>query len=195
MSNSVIGRRRSDRVLNPSYVQGLGDLSNDELLERRDEALQEESDVSYIRRLIQGRLDLLRFEVNRRRDSSDVDVTDQANDDAALVRALTSVLTDKHQGAPRATQAAGARALPVHTTCDPQVAVFSRRSAESAVADVRFSDLRSLGDAELAEAIDRFTGLEAEVSLQRTRVQRVADVLAEEVEHRVSQGSMSPNVM
>lgn len=195
MGNSLMGRRRSDRVLNPDYVIGLAELSNDDLLERRDEALQEESDVSYIRRLIQGRLDLLRFEVSRREQAQGVDVTDQSNDDAALVKALTSVLTDKHRGAPRAAQAAGTRALPVHVTRDPQVAVFSRRSAESAVADVRFSDLRSLSEQELTEAIEKFSALERDVSKQRSKVQEVADVLAEAVEQRVANGSMSANVM
>jgi hypothetical protein len=45
------GRRRIDRVLGPGYLSGLGDLPLKVLRERRDEAAQEETDLSYLRRL------------------------------------------------------------------------------------------------------------------------------------------------
>lgn len=188
----AMGRRRSDRVLHPSFVVGLAELSNDELLTRRDDAIQEESDVSYIRRLIQGRLDLLKFEQERRRGEKLLPEQDSSGDDAALVKALTSILTDKSRPESRGTQAAGIRAVPVHAQREPEVSAFSRRSAEAAVADVRFSDLKSLSDDELTAAIEQFSELEKDVSTKRTAVQYVADTLSEAVESRVADGAMSP---
>ena len=61
------GRRPIDRVLAPGYPDDLSELSPEELRDRRHEAEQEEVDLSYARRLLQGRLDLLRSEQDRRR--------------------------------------------------------------------------------------------------------------------------------
>ena len=48
------GRRRIDRVLGPDFLVGLDSASLDELRGRREDAEQEEVDLSYVRRLIQG---------------------------------------------------------------------------------------------------------------------------------------------
>ncbi len=56
------GRRRIDRVLAEGFVDGLAILSLDEVRGRRRDAEQEEADLSYLRRLLQGRLDLVRAE-------------------------------------------------------------------------------------------------------------------------------------
>ena len=60
------GRRRVDRVLAPEFAGDVDRLDDDELGRRRAEAEQEETDLSYARRLLQGRLDLLRAETDRR---------------------------------------------------------------------------------------------------------------------------------
>ena len=68
MSVEVVrgGQRRIDRVLDPRFVAGVGRLDLAELRSRREEA-----DVSFLRRLLQGRLDILRAELVRRyRDGS-----------------------------------------------------------------------------------------------------------------------------
>jgi hypothetical protein len=59
------GRRRIDRVLGPGYLSGLGDLPLKVLRERRDEAAQEETDLSYLRRLLHARIDIVRAEQKR----------------------------------------------------------------------------------------------------------------------------------
>lgn len=192
VSNPVVGRRRIDRILDPQFVSEVAALGSEDLLERRDQALQEESDVSYVRRLIQGRLDLLKFEKDRRAQSA---VPQQGPvDDSALVEALTSVLADRPRSGGRVVDAPGLRAVPLRAPA-PEHSVYSRRAAESAVADVRFSDLRSLGDAELEEAIGKFTELERDVSSTRSSVQKVADMLAAEVESRVAAGTLRPELM
>lgn len=202
------GRRRVDRVLSPRFIQDVAELSGEDLITRRDDAVQEEADVSYIRRLLQGRLDILRFE--RRRRSNLADGVDMDHDDAALVRALTSALTDKTPLRPRATQQASAVVSSPSTTTDsaikvtpypqpqmvdPRVPTVSRRAAEAAVADVRFSNLAALSDTEIEEAINHLSGLESQVSETRTKLQHVADILIAEVESRVSSGSLGTEVL
>ncbi len=60
------GRRRVDRVLGAGFLDDLDQLTLQELRERRHDAEQEDADLSYIRRLLQGRLDIIRAEIERR---------------------------------------------------------------------------------------------------------------------------------
>ena len=56
------GRRRIDRVLEPDYMQGVQTGTLDEVRALRDEAAQEETDLSYLRRLLHGRIDIVHAE-------------------------------------------------------------------------------------------------------------------------------------
>jgi hypothetical protein len=91
MSVEVVpgGQRRIDRVLDPGFTEGVDRLALPELRARREEA--EEADVSYLRRLLQGRLDILRAELVRRSAGGDQDV-------AGLLAGLPKILTDDAPG-------------------------------------------------------------------------------------------------
>ena len=67
------GNRRIDRVLSEDFVDGVGEMPLEELRRRRREAEQEEVDLSYLRRMLHGRLDLLVAESRRRSSGSDSD--------------------------------------------------------------------------------------------------------------------------
>jgi hypothetical protein len=60
------GRRRIDRVLADDFCVDLAGLDVDEVRGRRAEADQEETDLSFMRRMLQGRMDLLVAEQRRR---------------------------------------------------------------------------------------------------------------------------------
>ena len=60
------GTRRIDRVLAEDYLSGLSSAPLEDVRALRGEAEQEEVDLSYIRRIMQGRLDVLRAELDRR---------------------------------------------------------------------------------------------------------------------------------
>src|SRR5215217_1338650 len=93
MSVEVVpgGHRRIDRVLDPRFTDGVERLDLAELRARREEAEAEEADVSYLRRLLQGRLDILRAELERRSAGGDQDV-------AGLLAGLPAILTDDAPG-------------------------------------------------------------------------------------------------
>jgi len=78
------GNRRIDRVLAEDYLEGLQGLPLAEVRQLRADAEQEEVDLSYLRRMIQGRLDVLRAELNRR---------DGTGSD--LVEGLAAILADE----------------------------------------------------------------------------------------------------
>src|SRR3712207_2206823 len=89
------GRRRIDRVLGEGFLDGLRELPLQEVRARRREAEEEEADLSYVRRLLQGRSDILRAEIARRGGGTHVS---GASGDDELVRRLTEVLTDAPRG-------------------------------------------------------------------------------------------------
>mgnify|MGYP007068858371 CR=1 FL=1 len=60
------GRRRVARVLDPAFVEGIEALTLSEVRARRDDADQEETDLSHARAKLIGRMDLLTAERSRR---------------------------------------------------------------------------------------------------------------------------------
>src|SRR3989475_6381872 len=83
------GPSRTERVLDPDFVEGLDTLPLEEVRRRRDEALAEREFQSYLRRLVQVRQDMVRAERERRADG---------REPGPLVERLTSVLAE---GPPR----------------------------------------------------------------------------------------------
>jgi hypothetical protein len=164
------GNRRIDRVLAKDYLQGLQDLPLPEVRELRGEAEQEEVDLSYLRRMVQGRLDILRAELNRREGAGGED----------LVQRLAVILADE----PRAP----ARGLGRHTTVEPSRADSHRRYVEALVADVDLSDVTARSTDELAHALRTLSEEEQGLSAKRRAVQAVMDACSAEIARRYRDG-------
>jgi len=169
------GRRRIDRVLDPDFVDGIREMPLEELRSRRAEADQEGVDLSYARRLLQGRIDILRAEQQRRRGAGPLATMPRS--DAAIVAALGRILADPPSEGRPLSQGRHALATPTRVG-------EHRREAERAVADVGGSDLDSFSDAELDTAIDQLAAIEARVSRSRRSVHAVIDSLTDEVARR-----------
>ena len=170
------GNRRIDRVLAEDFVDGVGDLPLDELRRRRREAEQEEVDLSYLRRMLHGRLDLLVAESRRRAAGSD------SGPLADLVTRLSEVLGDEER--------APTRGLARHVTAEPSRVDDHRRYAESLVADPLTSDLAGLDDEALAAATASIEEQARSVSAGRRAVQDVVDRLGAEVARRYRDGEV-----
>ena len=162
--------RRIDRVLSEGYLDGLHDLPLSEVRELRTDAEQEEVDLSYLRRMIQGRLDILRAELNRRDGTSS----------ATLVEGLAAILADE----PRAP----ARGLGRHSTLEPSRADSHRRYVEALVADVDLSDVGARSTEELTSARGTLTHEESGLSAKRRQVQAVMDACSAEITRRYRDG-------
>jgi hypothetical protein len=165
------GRRRIDRVLADDFATDLSRLDLDEVRARRREAEQEEADLSYVRRMLQGRMDILRAELARR-----------AGGGEKIVEHLSQVLGD----AGRSDHGLG-RFLRV----EPSRVAEHRRLVEQVIADVGVSDVEQHSDDELRAALGRLEGFERGVSEDRQRVQHVMDALTTEVAERYKSGSAS----
>ena len=139
MSVEVVpgGQRRIDRVLDPAFVEGVDQLGLPELRARREEAEAEEADVSYLRRLLQGRLDILRAELVRRSATDEQDV-------AGLLAGLPAILSDDSPGTFSA----------VPRVQVPSRAGEHRRRVERLVSDETIARLPELDVEELTRAVE-----------------------------------------
>jgi hypothetical protein len=165
------GRRRIDRVLAEDFASDLSALDLDEVRSRRRDAEQEEADLSYGRRMLQGRMDILRAELARRAGGGD-----------KIVEHLSQILSD----AARSDHGLG-RFLRV----EPSRVDEHRRLVEQVIADVGVSDVEQHSDDELRAALGRLEGFERGISEDRHRVQQVMDALTTEVAERYKSGSAS----
>lgn len=167
------GRRRIDRVLDPAYVEGVERRTLPEVRALRDEAAQEETDLSYLRRLLHARIDMVKAEQKRRVEGGSTSVVDQ------LASILAANAVGPAMGSGR------------HSTLEPSRAEAHRRHVEALVSDVDLSDVGSLSDAKLADALETYLGEEVSVSQCRRNVQNVMDRLNAEIAGRYQQGTAS----
>jgi hypothetical protein len=167
------GRRRIDRVLAPDYVTDLDRLDLAEVRARRDDAAQEETDLSYLRRLLHGRIDIVRAELRRRAEGGSEPVVDQ----------LARILADN--------AIAPGTGLGRHQSLEPSRAEAHRRHIEALVSDTDLSDVGALPDERLDLALRTYVAEEASVSARRREVQAVMDQLNAEIAARYKAGSAS----
>ncbi|MEU3713313.1 ABC transporter substrate-binding protein [Streptomyces catenulae] len=139
-----------------------------ELRVLRRDAQREEADLSYLRRLLQGRIDILRAELARR-----------AAPLPPLLDRLPEILADvpsRHRSSAR------------HVTVGTPHGEEYRRLADDMLGEVELSDLGARTDGELTEAMTRLVRYEQQVSGRRQSLQRMADDCSTEIARRYREG-------
>jgi hypothetical protein len=165
-------------VLAPDYVQDLTTLPLAEVRSRRDDAAQEETDLSYLRRLLHGRIDIVKAEQQRRREGGS----------SSVVERLVEILADNVVGP---TPSGSGR----HQTLEPSRAEAHRRHVEALVSDTDLSNVGSLPDERLDLALHTYAAEEKSVSERRREVQKVVDALNNEIGARYKAGSASVDTL
>ena len=164
-------RRRIDIVTSPEFTSGLAELSLEELRLRRRTCADLDVEYSYYRRLLQGRLDLLAFEMRRR----------AGEEKRTLIEALPEIL---------ASWASPGRGLPERwvTMEIPDLPAAGRRAVDRALSDDFLAHLSEMTEEELASVQQRLGEVEAEVSRQRQVVFAASELLEAEVVRRYRAG-------
>ncbi|KOX47237.1 MULTISPECIES: RsiG family protein [Streptomyces] len=153
-------------------------LSLPELRALRRDAQREEADLSYVRRLLQGRIDILRAELAERGSTASSSVVTTAAT-GSVVERLSEILAD----AP-ARQRSSAR----HVTLATPRSEECRRLAAEMLGEVELSDLTARTDGELTAGMGRLVRYEQQVSRSRQRLQRTADGCGAEIARRYREG-------
>ena len=159
--------RRLDRVLSADL--DLTGLTTVQLRECRGEAIAEEADLSYLRRLLHGRIDIITAELAARADG----------DQSPLIGRLIEILADHTPPRPVST-----RYLPIART---RVGEY-RLAMEASLGNLDVPDLDSCPTKRLHEVADRLSRHEQEISALRRTVQHVVDAYAAELARRYREG-------
>jgi hypothetical protein len=162
------GRRRMDRVLDPEFMAGMTSTPAPELRERRDIARQEETDLSYLCRLLQGRIAIVAAEL----------VSGETESDESFVDRLTSDLAMSLP--PQGGQAPVAN--------EPSRIEEHQRYAERLVADVGFLSATAVDSEKTALVLNLLKQEERSVSELRSRIQNVIHTLTMELGSRYRTG-------
>jgi hypothetical protein len=165
--NDHPANRRIDRIRDGGFVAGLGDLSLEELRARRDECMAEREYLSLMRRLLQGRAEILQAEMDAR-GSSEVQ--------EPLVQRLSTILAaDDHPTS---------RGEAVRVGVPEDELMLARRRVERLATDAELSDPSQLSDTALASVIVALANEEHGVSEDRRAVIDVLDTLQDELKRR-----------
>lgn len=163
----------AEHVLGDAFVEGLETLPMEELRARRGECEEVEVLASYLRRLVQGRMDIVHAEI-RRRDGGEL------ADLAGLVEQLPEILSEGPRGA-------GVGRL--GTVLVPDVN-HRRLTAElDRIIDAdKVAVLGELSEDELRTLGDDLAALEQDVSARRRCIQERMDTLQAEIVRRYKSG-------
>ena len=163
------GNRRIDRIRAEGFSEGLDGLSLEDLRDRRDECRLELEYLSLLRRLLQGRAEILKAEIERR--------TGDGIEQISLVGRLAEVLgADEHP--------VSSRGAAVQVGVPDEEITLARRRIERLWADAGLSDPTGHDPAELERAVELLLAAEGDVSADRNEVIGVLDRLQEELKRR-----------
>ena len=163
-----------DNVRDPNYLEGLRDWPIEHVRAHRDEATEAETGLSYLRRIVQGRLDIVLEAHHRRQRGEGVGDVDD------LVDRLPEILGDR-------VHAPGVGRLPSLMGPGELDQDLSAR-LEAVLPASRLDSLHELDDAELVAASAGLEELEGSLSAQRRAVFDVLDRLQEELVRRYRTG-------
>ncbi|MEV0092176.1 ABC transporter substrate-binding protein [Streptomyces sp. NPDC050738] len=139
-----------------------------ELRTLRRDAQSDEADLSYVRRMLHGRIDILRAELARR-----------LAPETPVVDRLSEILADapsSHRSSAR------------HVTLSTPRSEEYRTLAADMLAEVELSDLDARTDEELHTGMGRLIRYEQQVSRRRHLLQRTADDCSAEIARRYRDG-------
>ncbi len=165
-------RRKIDHVTDPAYIANLEELSIDELRARRVTLDELDTELSYYRRMLHGRMDLLAFELRRR----------SGEETRTLIEALPQILATGVGGTHRSPIP---KELPLEP---PDSGGEERHPVDTILQDDFLTHLPAIEDDELIAIQATLTDAERIVSRERRNVYEVYDAINAELTRRYKEG-------
>lgn len=165
-------------LLADDALADISDVPMAELRSYRFDASRVESDISLVRRIAQGRLDIIGHEIRRRAGDSD---PAQIND---LLYDLPEILTD-----PGASSAPSGR--PVEISEPGEVAAAKGAELDAVISPRELAGVGELADDHLLEVFHRVAAMEEELSQLRRQLHDRIDAVQHEIGRRYRDGEAS----
>jgi len=164
-----------DRLLGDDYLGDLGERPLDQIRAMRAECQHAEASLSYLRRLVQGRLDIVAADRRRRQGGGG------ETDLPGLVESLPQILGDK-------VVAPSGPARPPAAMVVPDDDVTAELDA---ITGSPSDDLADLDDASADEMAEKLSDLEHRISQKRRALHERLDALQAELARRYASGEAS----
>ena len=162
------------RVLESSYLGGLSDVSTDDLRKMRRECTDLENGLSFVRRLAQGRLDVITEETERRADGGGGDLAD-------LVARLPELLSDS-------VRAPGSGRIDQELDPPDEVVNPLTEVLDGVVGPAIMTEVAELGNDELSAAVIALRNFEENLSSNRRTLHGTIDSLNDDLARRIAGG-------
>lgn len=174
----------SERVLRAGYLEDLGTQPAEVIRARSRECQDTETAVSFARRVLQGRLDIVDSELTRRLEGGPADVGGLGD----LIERLPQILADAGHGRSSGT-GHGRRPF------DPGLEVAAAEDLLAAVDAVAGIDvmtsLPTLRDVDVTSVSEQLRVLEQDLSHTRRELHRCIDALRSELSGRYERGELT----
>lgn len=170
-------RRLVERIVEPEFLEGLESKELRDLRLMRDECREGETEISFERRLCQGRIDILSAELDRRYGRQEDD----------LVARLPQILAgDELHG--------DEKALPDRAPdfSIPRNADIPRRRVEEIVGEQTLARMATIPSDEIKAIIESLANHERDLSARRHSIHEVMDRIQSEIVRRYTSGEADP---
>lgn len=169
-------RRRSEIVTDESYLEGLSERSLEDLNAMRVECEEIENEVSFERRLCQGRVDILQAELDHR--------AGKAGD---VISRLPEILAaEMGQGSDTLPSRAPDLSLPDNVG-------IPRRRVEEIAGEQTLARLTEMDESEITDIMEQLKEYEKSLSQRRRKLHEVVDRIQDEIVGRYSKGEADPD--
>lgn len=168
-------RRRLDQAMAESFTNDIESISIDDLRTRRVICDDLDTELSYYRRMLHGRMDLLDFELRRR----------SGEETRSLIEALPEILADSPSGRT-------SNPLDRELSLDlPELAGSGNREIDQVLGDGFLARLPVTETDDLRSIRELLSETELSVSLQRRTVYDAHEIITAEITRRYREGSAS----
>jgi hypothetical protein len=175
--------RSIDQLLAPDYLAGVEGLAIDVLRQRRQDCQEIESRLSYLRRLTQGRLDIVHAEMSHREQQR------PTGDVGDLVERLPEILAARGESRPTTPRG------PLPDVVAPPDAGEMADELNVILDADRLGALPSLSGDELRAVAERLSEFERELSRDRRQAHEIIDALQAEIVRRYKSGEATVDAL
>lgn len=180
------------RLLADDLLTGFGELSMSRLRAIRSELTSAESDVSMVRRVTQGRLDIVGHGMDARAGDPTADVllpgSDVSPDAPTLLFDMPDILGDGPSGSSR-----GARPAEVNEPGDVALALIEQ--LDGIVSPPELSNLGGFESGALGDLFERLRAMEIDLSRMRRQLHERIDLIQGEIGRRYRDGEASVDAL
>lgn len=164
----------------------------DRLRSIRVQLNEAEADVSFIRRVSQGRLDIVGHEVERRSggaDGQDVDAP------SSLLFEMPDIMSDSQDGSGPGPRSAGAVGRAVTVLEPGQIALAMVETLDRIASPSQLSGVQTVHEADLADLFDSLREFELELSSIRRQLHDRIDTIQDEIARRYRDGEATVDAL